>query len=214
MRPLTLDLPKPLLAVGEKRLIELHLDNLRRAGIEEVVINVSWLGQKIIDYLGDGDRYGLSIVYSAELEPLETGGALNCAGSLLGNKPVLLVNGDIWTDFPLETLLKRTTKSFHLVMIENPGHNTGGDFSLVDSHIIRATAGRASCTYSGIGVFHPDCIRNYPKIRQKFALREVFEWLIDGNRLTGELYRGAWMDIGTPERLEALQQRFTALGGP
>ncbi len=217
MRPLTLHTPKPLLRVGERSLIEWQLQKLAAAGIEEVVINVAYLAQQVIAHLGD-EAYGLRLRYSREPEPLETGGALNRALPFLAGSPFLLINGDIWTDFPIQSLLQASYAELgaHLVMIPNPAHHPRGDFLLNEQtieHICSAPpAAKAEqgivCTFSGISVFKPETVENYPRRREKFALREVLDWLIDRRALSGELYSGEWMDIGTPERLQCLTQKL------
>ncbi len=206
MQPLTLSTPKPLLQAGKKTLIEHQLDKLIAAGIESVIINVAYLGQQIMDFLGDGERYGVAIQYSLEPEPLETAGAINHALTALDNQPFLLVNSDVWCDYPLEQLTQMDVGDAHLVMIPNPAHNSSGDFGLNNGLVVKAGSNQTSCTFSGLSVFHPSVIESYPRRRPIFPLREVFHWLAPQKRLTGELYRGAWMDIGTPERLAVLRE--------
>src|SRR4051812_5315242 len=135
MRPLTLTTPKPLVRAGGVPLIEYHLRALAAAGFNEIVINHAWLGQQIEDHLGDGSQFGLSIQYSPEGEPLETGGGIFRALPLLGGQPFLVVNGDIWVDFDFSSLMKPIKGLAHLVLVDNPPHHPGGDFSLVDGQV-------------------------------------------------------------------------------
>ncbi|SMF01833.1 Nucleoside-diphosphate-sugar pyrophosphorylase involved in lipopolysaccharide biosynthesis/translation initiation factor 2B, gamma/epsilon subunits (eIF-2Bgamma/eIF-2Bepsilon) [Alteromonadaceae bacterium Bs31] len=208
MRPLTLDTPKPLLQVGGQSLIEWHLRKLSQLGIEDVVINLAYLAEQIIEHLGDGSKYGLKIAYSQERKPLETGGALNHALPLLEGAPFLLLNGDVWTDYPLQQLVKMEPllSGAHMVMIPNPRHHPMGDFTLHNQLIRPQGEVGEPCTFSGLSVFDPACIARYPDRREKFPLREVFDWLIKSDQLSGELYKGEWMDIGTPERLSQLNK--------
>jgi Nucleoside-diphosphate-sugar pyrophosphorylase involved in lipopolysaccharide biosynthesis/translation initiation factor 2B, gamma/epsilon subunits (eIF-2Bgamma/eIF-2Bepsilon) len=209
MRPLTLTTPKPLLMAGNKPLIEYHINNLTAAGIQRIVINVAYLGQKIIDFVGDGSRYGVSIDYSIEPEPLETAGAIGYALPLLGDTPFVLVNGDVWSDYPLVNLTRLDTVSgAHLVMVKNPLHHHSGDYGVSDGVIVPAQQVRESVTFSGLSVIAPSAITAYPKRRLKFPLREVFNGLMEQRRLTGEVYAGEWRDIGTPERLALLDQQL------
>lgn len=204
MRPLTLTTPKPLLHAGGQCLIEYHLQGLARAGVEEIVINHSWLGQQIVDYVGDGERYGVHIVYSAEGEtPLETAGGIIQALPLLGEAPFILVNGDIWTDYDFSRLPRIPTTKAHLVLVDNPPHHAIGDFALQDStHILKNSGDRL--TYSGIGVYSPALFAGIPKGVRPLApiLREA----IVREEISGEWYGGAWWDIGTPERLQELDR--------
>jgi len=225
MLPLTLDTPKPLLEVGGKTLIEWQLQRLKHCGIERVVINVAYLGEQIMDYLGDGAAYGVDIGYSQEPYPLETGGALNAALSLLDNAPFILVNGDVWCDYPLSELddgvvfneeAGAHSVGAHLVLVDNPEHNGRGDFILQQGRITASTdktgevssvtKSSAGFTFSGLSIIHPNAISAYPHLREKFPLKEVFEWLITRNRLSGEHYSGQWIDVGTPERLRSLDR--------
>lgn len=210
MRPLTLSTPKPLLKIGPKVLIEYQIEKIRHAGISEIVINVSYLGEQIEHFLGDGSRLGVRIDYSKESEPLETAGALNRALPLLGSDPFLLVNGDVWHDFPLAKLLEGSLpeNSFgRLILVDNPAHNSLGDFSLDDDKVIAREGENIGYTFSGISVLRPQLIADYPNLREKFPLKEVFDWAIERGQLHGEYYSGVWMDIGTPERLQELRNQ-------
>lgn len=210
MRPLTLAKPKPLLEVAGSSLIEWHLRKLAHAGVVDVVINVSYLGDKIMAALGDGQRYGLSIRYSQEPEPLETGGALNAALPLLGEEPFLLVNGDIWSDLRFEPLLQHPLDPWAalLVMVPNPPHNRTGDYSLTGERL--QTAGTRTVTFSGISLIDPLVFAEYRERRERFPLKEYFDWLLARHLLAGSYFDGYWLDVGTPERLKHLASHLTA----
>lgn len=217
MRPLTDTTPKPLLCVGGKPLIVYHLEKLSVLGVSDVIINIAYLGDQIRHALGDGSRWGLSIHYSVEEQALETAGALLKALPLLGDEPFLLVNGDVWTDMdfaqfldPLSELLGEQQSSSHvlaqLILVPNPDHNPVGDFSVNTSAVIEPRVKGRAYTFSGMALIHPDMIRNYPKKRERFPLKEVFDYSIERKQLIGRLYEGRWCDVGTPERLSMLDQ--------
>jgi len=211
MRPLTDELPKPLLCVGGKPLIVYHLERLQSINVTEVVINVAHLGHKLIEAIGDGAQWGMSITYSVEDEPLETAGAILKALPLLGESPFLLVNGDVWTDFDLSILMRAPLSGDslgRLVLVPNPGHNSAGDFALHGELLLHNTEVDAGYTYSGLALLHPDLVGRYLERRQAFPLREVFDDAIAQDRLHGLVYSGQWWDIGTPERLEELDQQL------
>jgi MurNAc alpha-1-phosphate uridylyltransferase len=202
MRPLTDNTPKPLLCAGGKALIEYHLDSLARAGFESVVINHAHLGAQIEKALGDGSRYGLSIVYSAEGTALETGGGIFRALPLLGNEPFLVINGDIWTDYPYAQLRRQAVELAHLVMVDNPPQHPQGDFVLRED---RVHDGEGEClTFSGIGVYHPALFEGCAD--GAFALAPILRQAMGQGKVSGEHYRGRWFDIGTPERLAMLDE--------
>jgi len=204
MRPLTDNTPKPLLQVGGKRLIEYHLESLAAAGFSSVVINHAYLGEQIEQTLGDGSRYGLAISYSAEGEALETGGGIFHALPLLGDEPFLVINGDVWTDYPYAHLRDCPVEMAHLVMVDNPPQHPEGDFVLQQGRVRHD--GATKLTFSGIGVYHP---RLFLQCRGgAFALAPLLREAMDEEKVTGEHYRGQWFDIGTPERLEMLEQRL------
>ncbi|MCW8957187.1 MAG: nucleotidyltransferase family protein [Gammaproteobacteria bacterium] len=202
MRPLTDHTPKPLLQAGPHRLIEYHLLHLANAGFKEVVINVAWLGQQIIDTLGDGSSYGLSIQYSNEGEQaLETGGGIVNALPLLGDDPFLVINADIWTDYPFASLKDKTLSGLaHLILIPNPEHNLQGDFYIQDD--LLALAGTNSYTFSGMAIYHRDFFKQQSAVA--FPLAPLFREFARQGRISAELYKGQWMDIGNQERLQAL----------
>lgn len=213
MRPLTDHTPKPLLVVGGIPLIEHHIRRLAAAGVRDLVINVSHLAEQIMAYCSDGKRWGVSIEYSQEEAPLETAGGIIAALPLLGVAPFLVVNGDIWTDFPFERLAMyemRPDESAHLVMVENPPQHPAGDFALDGDARIRVLApGAMGWTYSGVGKYTRDFFAATPP--GKMPLRPLLDTSIGQGRLGGQPYRGEWADVGTPERLQALDR---ALGAP
>lgn len=205
MRPLTDHTPKPLLPVADKPLIVYHLERLRDAGVNEVVINTAYLGEKIQAALGDGSGFGVFIRYSCEPEPLETAGAINLALPYLQGEPFILVNGDVWTDYPFAQLVEQPMENAlaHLVMVPNPPQKEQGDFSVVDGMLYPRDKTKGY-TFSGISLITPELIADYPKRRRAFALREVFDWAMARQRLSAEVYNGVWHDIGTPQRLQQL----------
>ena len=201
MRPLTDQLPKPLLKVGGKMLIEYHLEKLKRANISDVIINHAWLGEKIAQALGDGARYGLKIHYSAEAEALETAGGIIHALPLLGDGPFIVINGDIFCDYDVSMLPTTLAGLAHLVLVNNPLHHPQGDFALSDSNMV-TDSGEDKLTFSGIGVYHPDLFKSSPD--GKRALAPVLRRAMQQLQVTGEYFQGEWYDIGTPERLHEL----------
>ncbi len=207
MRPLTDATPKPLLQAGGRHLIEYHIEGLVAAGITEIVINHAWLGAQIESALGDGARYGASIQYSREGDQaLETGGGIVNALPLLGAQPFVVINGDIFTEFPLATLQHQPQAQAHLVLIPNPPHHAQGDFALADGQV--QNTGAQMYTFSGISVYRPEFFANCK--HGIFPLAQLLRRAADARQLTGELYEGMWMDIGTPARLQELDRRLTA----
>jgi MurNAc alpha-1-phosphate uridylyltransferase len=210
MRPLTDREPKPLLRVGGKRLIEYHLERLAGAGFREVVINTAWLGDMIEAALGGGERYGLSITYSHERpEALETGGGIFHALPLLGAARFLLVNGDVWTDIDFGALRRAPPRGSlaHLVLVPNPPQHMRGDFLLNDGHVAEGEGLRH--TYSGIGIYTPEFFEGC--VPGKFPLLPLLKRAIARGALSGELHGGQWYDIGTLERLRALDAQVLKL---
>jgi MurNAc alpha-1-phosphate uridylyltransferase len=208
MRPLTLHTPKPLIRVGGLPLIEYHLRALRAAGFEDVVINHAWLGQQIEDHLGNGQDAGLRIVYSAELEPLETGGGIFRALPLLGDQPFAVVNGDIWTDYDFSTLRLPHGALAHLVLIDNPEHHPTGDFALIDGQVCDSASASVRLTYSGIAVLHPQLFVGCPD--GAFKLAPLLRAAMQNGQVTGEYFAGRWVDVGTRERLAEVEQLLAA----
>lgn len=200
MRPLTLTTPKPLIKVQGIPLIEYHINALVKAGVNELVINHAWLGQQIEDYLGNGNRYGASIQYSAEGEPLETGGGILKALPLLGDEPFLLVNGDIFCDYDFINLKHSINHLVHLVLVNTPPYSTQGDFGLVNNLV---TNHNRELTYSGIAIIHPNLFANCTETA--FKLATLLRSAVDKNQVTGELFTGYWKDVGTIERLKSVE---------
>jgi N-acetyl-alpha-D-muramate 1-phosphate uridylyltransferase len=206
MRPLTDDTPKPLLRAGPRRLIEYHLEALAAAGVRDVVINHAHLGAQIERALGDGGRYGLRIRYSPEDEALETGGGILRALPLLGTGAFLVVNGDIWTRCPLAGLLHPPAGLAHLVLVDNPPHHPRGDFALEAGQVV--AEGERRLTFSGIGVYRPELFATCSPGR--FPLAPLLRAAMREGQVTGEHYRGPWLDVGTPDRLAELDRQLRA----
>lgn len=197
MRPLTNNIPKPLIRVANKPLIVWHIERLRDAGFKEIIINVAYLGYKIIDYLGDGSRFGVDIIYSDEQKEggLETAGGIIKALEYLSDT-FLVVNGDIWTKYPFNPDLKLKNSTLgHIVLVDNPPHNPNGDFLYPKLN--------RKLTFSGIGYYKKELFSKleYGKRRLAPILFEALE----NSRLELEYFRGDWFDIGTKERLESLE---------
>ena len=203
MRPLTDTTPKSLLAAGGKPLIAWQLEKLARAGFGEVVINHAHLGHLIEAALGDGSRFGLSIRYSAESEALETAGGIALALPLLGAEPFLVINADIYSDYDYSMLagLLLADRLAHLVLVDNPPQHPRGDFALEAGRV--REAGRRMLTFSGIGVYAPRLFGGIPP-RAKVPLAPLLRKAMGADRVSGEHYRGRWHDVGTAERLQAL----------
>ncbi|WP_017476347.1 N-acetylmuramate alpha-1-phosphate uridylyltransferase MurU [Pseudomonas sp. PAMC 26793] len=209
MRPLTLHTPKPLIQAGGKRLIEYHLEALAKAGFTDIVINHAWLGQQIEGYLGDGAQYGVRIQYSAEGEPLETGGGIFKALPLLGDEPFLVVNGDIWTDYDFASLNQPLNGLAHLVMVDNPAHHpSGGDFYIKDGALHDAAPGADNLTFSGISVLHPKLFAGCSA--GAFKLAPLLRDAMAKGLVTGEHMNGRWIDVGTLERLAQVETLLAA----
>ncbi|MBL6749189.1 MAG: nucleotidyltransferase family protein [Nevskia sp.] len=206
LRPLTDHLPKPLLAVRGRALVEHHILGLAAAGIRELVVNLGWLGQTLREHLGEGSRYGVRIAYSEEGWPaLETGGGVHRALPLLGPGPFLLVNGDVYTDYPWAALAERARRLpaqdlAHLVLVPNPAHNPGGDFALAGGRVRNAPP---QATFSGLSIHRPELFAGCAAGR--FPLLPLWRQAADRDALAGELYTGPWSDVGTLQRLQQLE---------
>ncbi|QTQ31027.1 Nucleotidyl transferase domain-containing protein [Aromatoleum bremense] len=211
MRPLTDACPKPLLAAGGRPLIAWHLERLRAAGFTEVVINHAHLGTMIEAALGDGRQFGLHIAYSAEAEALETAGGIRQALALLGDAPFVVVNGDVFCDADFATLrpvgaeLAATGDLAHLVMVPNPEHHPDGDFRLDGDRL--HCDGEPRLTFSGIGVYRPALFAALAA-GTKAPLGPLLREAMDAGRVRGTLHRGYWLDVGTPQRLAALDRHL------
>lgn len=206
MRPLTDHTPKPLLPVAGQPLIVHQLRALQTAGITDLVINTGHLGEQLAVVLGDGGHWGLRIVYSPEPpEALETGGGILQALPLLGAEPFLVVNGDVWTDYPFAQLLAIPIDLAHLVLVDNPPHHPKGDFVLrADGRVEEAEASRL--TFSGISVLRPELFANC--VPGRFPLGPLLRRAMTEGRVSGEHYCGGWRDIGTPQRLAELDHEL------
>jgi N-acetyl-alpha-D-muramate 1-phosphate uridylyltransferase len=203
LRPLTDTLPKPLLEVRGKPVIVWTIERLARAGIRELVINHAHLGYKVEQALGDGQAYGVAIRYSPEAEALETAGGIANALPLLGAEPFIVVNGDIYCDFDFAGLRRRSLgeRLAHLVLVPNPEHNPGGDFVLDAQEV--AMDGGPKSTFSGIALYRPELFAGVRR-GAKAKLAPLLGEAIRRRRVGGELHRGVWHDVGTPQRLAAL----------
>ncbi len=209
LRPFTDHTPKPLLQAGGRPLIEHTLNALAQAGYTELVVNLAHLGEKIQAQLGNGSRFGVNIVYSQEgEEALETGGGIHRALPLLGEKPFLVVNGDLATDYPFDRLMNRPSGLAHLVLVENPAHHPRGDFALQGEKVL--ANGEPRHTFSGIGVYRPELFAGQKP--GKFPLAPLLRLAMAEEKVSGELYPGFWMDIGTLERLQEFDERLKAAG--
>jgi len=202
LRPLTDTLPKPLFDIGGTTLIERHLEKLAQAGFREIVINLAHLGGLIRETLGDGSKWNLNIHYSQEPEgALDTGGGIQQALPLLGEAPFAVINGDVWTDYPFSRLRAIKCDHAHLVLVNNPEHNQNGDFALQTGRIDQD--GQPRFTFSGISVYNPRFFESSSAGR--FSVVPMLYTAAALKHVTGEIYRGAWHDVGTLERLETLR---------
>jgi MurNAc alpha-1-phosphate uridylyltransferase len=203
LRPLTDRVPKPLVEINGKPLIEYHLEHLAGAGFGQVVINQGHLGDQLPRTLGNGSRWGITIHWSDEQpEALETGGGIFQALPHLGAAPFLVINGDLWTNFPLARLRAIKCDWAHLVMVPNPSHNPGGDFSLAGGRI--RMQGENRLTFSGISVYNPRLFDGCSA--GKFSVVPLLKTAMEQHVVTGETHSGRWDDIGTLDRLEAVRQ--------
>lgn len=204
LRPLTDSIPKALVPAGGKPLIAWHLERLAASGCREAVINVSHLAGQIVERIGDGGRFGLTIAYSREAEPLETAGGIAFAGPLLGAAPFLLVNADVYCEVDFRRLLAfdLDERLAHLVLVPNPAHRAGGDFTLEDGRVGNGTGPRY--TYAGIAVMAPALVAGVNR-GEKAPLAPLLRSAAERGLISGELHRGAWQDVGTRERLADLE---------
>lgn len=207
LRPLTDATPKPLVEVAGQTLLGRHLDRLAGAGFTHAVINVSHLADKIVSRFGDGSRHGIRIDWSHEAVPLETAGGIAQARSLLGPAPFLLVNADIWCDYAFSRLggFNPGKHLSHLVLVPNPPQHAAGDFSL-DNGVV-GTAPSPRYTYAGISVISPQLVAGVVA-GQRAQLAPLWRAAAERGEVTGELYEGHWSDVGTLERLSALDARL------
>ncbi len=202
LRPLTDEVPKSLVDVRGKSLLERHLASIGEAGIRTIVINLGWLGEKIVERIGTGDRYGLTVLYSQEGDNiLETGGGIHKALPMLGHEPFLVVNADIYTDMPVPDIQLADDHLGHLVMVPSPDYRERGDFTI--EHGLIRNGENPSLTFSGVAIYRPEFFAYCEPGR--FPLAPMLREAADNGRLSGSLYNGLWADIGTPERLKAVQ---------
>ena len=219
MRPLTEHCPKPLLCLDDRPMIEHHIARLAAVGVRDIVINIAYLAEQIRGTLGDGQRWGVNIVYSYEEHALETGGGVQQALPLLGEQPFLLLNGDVLSDFPLATLTSMSlpqSKLGHFILVPNPPHHPFGDFALAENGLLLGKdehAPEPHYTFSGISLIRPELVASYPSRRAVFPLNEAFQWALAQRALSAELYCGSWIDVGTPERLTEARAYVAAQAG-
>ena len=210
MRPLTLHTPKPLLEVGGKPLIVWHIEKLQKMGVQEIVINTAWLGEKLADALGDGSQFGVKILWSHEGEGLETAGGIINALPLLGNEPFILVNGDVWTTMDFAPLLNVQLQDdlAHLVLVENPVQHPQGDFTLAANKAYTFEQARSgeNLTYSGVAVMHPQMFNGLESGKRPLA--PLLKQAMQQEKVSAQKLQGVWVDVGTPERLNALDQQI------
>lgn len=206
MRPLTLHTPKPLLEVGGKPLIVWHIEKLAAMGVNEVVINTAWLGEKLAQALGDGSQFGVKILWSHEGEGLETAGGIINALPLLGDEPFILVNGDVWTTMDFAPLLnvELGENLAHLVLVQNPEQHPNGDFTLADgkAYTFDQQISGENLTFSGVSVIHPKMFAGLEA--GKCPLAPLLKAAMLENKIAASKLTGIWVDVGTPERLNAL----------
>lgn len=206
MRPLTLHTPKPLLEVGGKPLIVWHIEKLAAMGVNEVVINTAWLGEKLAQALGDGSQFGVKILWSHEGEGLETAGGIINALPLLGDEPFILVNGDVWTTMDFAPLLnvELGENLAHLVLVQNPEQHPNGDFTLADgkAYIFDQQISGENLTFSGVSVIHPKMFAGLEAGKRPLA--PLLKAAMLENKIAASKLTGIWVDVGTPERLNAL----------
>jgi MurNAc alpha-1-phosphate uridylyltransferase len=207
MRPLTDETPKPLLPIAGKPLIVWHIERLAAAGIRDLVINHAHLGQQIEDALGDGSDWGVAIRYSAEGEghALNTGGGILQALPLLGARPFLVVNSDVWCDVDLGSLVLPAEALALLVMVDNPAHHPDGDFHLADQ--LLHEVGEPKLTYGGVGAYSPELFAACSP--GPFPLGPLLRQMMPAGRVMGRYHRGYWSDVGTPQRLAELDRQVT-----
>lgn len=204
MGALTQKTPKPLLRAAGHYLIEYVIANIKRAGINEIVINVSYLGEQIQAALGNGERYGINIVYSVEKERLEVGGGIHHALPLLGDSPFIVVSGDVITDYPLAQLRREPKGLAHLVLVDNPPFHQQGDFGMSDGIVDLSATPKFN--FANMGVYRPEIFAACQP--GHFKWRDVMFPFIEKGKVTGEYYQGAWYNVGTAQDLESLHHRF------
>lgn len=203
MGNLTEKTPKPLLKVNGHYLIDYAIASIKRAGIEDIVINVSYQAEQIKAALGDGKRYGVKITFSEEQERLETGGGILQALPLLGQDPFLVMSSDIITDYPLQQLFRHPVGLAHLMLVKNPSYHPLGDFGLRDGKI--TAHARPTFTFANLGMYRPELFSDCKP--GHFRLTRVLNPAIEKDQVTGEVYEGVWYNVGTPDDLVKINQR-------
>ena len=206
MMPLTKETPKPLLHVRGKPLIVWQIERLVKAGFKDIVINIAYLGYKIKDSLGDGSKWGVNIIYSDEQQEgaLESAGGIIKALAQFENKPFLVVNADIWCDYRFEKDFDLGDNLAHLILVENPQHNPNGDFGIKDSKA--ENSADKMFTFSGIAYYSPKMFENIPCT--KLPLAPLLREKISQKRVSASIHKGYWYDIGTPQRLDLVNNRI------
>ncbi len=215
MRPLTDQMPKPMLTVGGKPLVVWHIERLRAAGFKHIVINHAHLGQLIEDALGNGAAFGVSIEYSREISALETAGGIATALPLIDSEVFPVVNGDIYCEYDFSRLAEPMARlaaghdQAHLVLVGNPPHHPQGDFVLDAGRVVPLSFAPhgSPLTFSGIGVYHR-ALFAHTAAGEKAPLAPLLRLAIDAGRVGGEHYAGRWEDVGTPARLHALDEEL------
>jgi MurNAc alpha-1-phosphate uridylyltransferase len=215
MRPLTDHTPKPLLPVGGKPLLLWQLERLMAAGFTELVINHAHLGQQLEDFFGDGRRFGVHITWSREAQPLETAGGIATALAHLGDAPFVVTNGDVYVDFDyarlrpvLERMARHPAHLAHLVLVDNPSHHPQGDFVLSHGQVVAPPTHAMGClTFSGIGCYRPELFAGIPP-GTRARLAPLLRAAMREGQVTGEHFTGRWVDVGTPQRLAALDEEL------
>lgn len=211
LRPLTDDMPKALVEVNGKSLIERHLTMLANAGASTVIINLGWCGEQIVDRIGSGRAYGLQVVYSPEYgNVLETGGGIRRALPLLGAAPFWVINADVYTDYVIGGDSLPADCIGHLVLVRTPPHKPVGDFNLEDGKVRSAAA--PALTFSGIACYRPELLSG--EAPGRFPLAPLLRRAAEKEQLSGSLHTGVWEDVGTPERLADLNQSLLAAEFP
>ena len=201
LRPITDNVPKALVEVDGESLIERHLGNFKSAGVDTVVINLGWLGEKIVERIGSGSNYGISVVYSPEgSDVLETGGGIHRALPMLGNEPFLVINTDVFTDMPMPVSTLGEDDIGQLVLVPRPAHKQRGDFNLVDTQVRNGID--PQLTFSGVAIYRPELFADCSPGR--FSVVPMLRAAADAGTLCGDVYNGVWEDVGTAERLAAL----------
>lgn len=202
LRPLTDTVPKCLVEVRGQSLLERHLEHVSKAGIKIVVINLGWLGEQIVERVGSGSEFGLNVLYSDEGDNvLDTGGGVRKALSILGSEPFLVLNADIFTEMPIPKITLRDSALGHLVLVPTPDYRTVGDFDL-DGGMIRNSETPA-LIFGGVAMYRPEFFDGSEP--GKFSIVPLMRAAAEADRLQGSLYEGVWADVGTPERLAAIE---------